>query len=734
MGKPAPALRMDANAGWRASVMAHISGAGGALKLAKLPTSVVPLGSPSGSFGGLSMPVTIAVGKAGEIYLIDRRTGTILFYDACSETFVPAACLPGTGGSAVPERDPAGLLVDCRGDLLVLDAGKRKVEMWASADWRMRGAIGPFAWLEGRLVRINPKPELDPLTGVPTGKSIFPAQTWAPAGMALLPDGRIAISDRQNNLIHVFGARFRYLASFDGATDGEVGLSAPTVMTADQHGFIYVVEDGQAAVAVIDTEGRIQERVMAVDAVASRFDRPALAVDEDGTIWISDRVSGDVCRVRRSCAGRCLPPERVRLVAAECPLLAFDAFGHAIFGDARSPCLLRTDATRYETSGVYTSLSLDSGLSGCVWDRVEIDASTPFGTRLSIATATSHFDLMPAEVDALSDDQWTWTPVSGHAEGRFECSVRSRPGRFLWLRLSFEGDGAATPTVDAATLRWPRQTSAQYLPAVFSEGPESADFFARFIEIFDRARAGALDPLEKLPAYFDPFATPTADRGEAGADFLDWLGGWIGLALDRNWTVERRRRLVAQAPALFRIRGTVKGLKRHVALYTGTEPQVVEHFRLRRWLSLDEGRLGDASALWGPEIVRRLQLDAYSEIGSFQLIDGGDPLTDPFDAFAHRATLYVPAGDGFGDADLAALEAIIELAKPAHVEIDVRLMRPRFVIGCDLVLGINTVLGRDTRPARIDEAILGEEILLERPPRPFALNAGLRIGRDTILE
>jgi len=395
---------------------------------------------------------------------------------------------------------------------------------------------------------------------------------------------------------------------------------------------------------------------------------------------------------------------------------------------------MRSDAPRYEISGAYTSLTLDSGLSGCVWDRVEINASTPFGTRLSIATATSHFDLMPAEVDALSDDQWTFTPVSGHSKGYFECSVRSRPGRFLWLRLTFEGDGAATPTVSSATVRWPRQTSAQYLPAVFSEGPESADFFARFIEIFDRARAGALDPLERLPAYFDPLATPTAERGEHGADFLDWLGGWIGLALDRNWTVERRRRLVAEAPTLFRIRGTVKGLKRHVALYTGTEPRVVEHFRLRRWLSLDEGRLGDTAALWGPEIVRRLQLDAYSEIGRFQLIDGGDPLTDPFDAFAHRATLYVPAGDGFADADLAALEAIIEMAKPAHVEIDVRLMRPRFVIGCDLVLGINTVLGRHTTPARIDEAILGEEILLERPPRPFALNAGLRIGRDTILE
>jgi hypothetical protein len=161
---------------------------------------------------------------------------------------------------------------------------------------------------------------------------------------------------------------------------------------------------------------------------------------------------------------------------------------------------------------------------------------------------------------------------------------------------------------------------------------------------------------------------------------------------------------------------------------------VVEHFRLRRWLSLDEGRLGDTAALWGPEIVRRLQLDAYSEIGKFALIDGGDPLTDPFDAFAHRATLYVPAGDGFADADLAALEAIVEMANPAHVEIDVRLMRPRFVIGCDLVLGVNTVLGRDKKPARMDEATLGEEILLDGPPRPFALNTGLRIGRDTILE
>src|SRR5262249_44436670 len=158
----------------------------------------------------------------------------------------------------------------------------------------------------------------------------------------------------------------------------------------------------------------------------------------------------------------------------------------------------------------------------------------------------------------------------------------------------------------------------------------------------------------------------------------------------RNWPVHRRRALVAEAPRLFRWRGTVIGLKRFVALYIGREPKVLEHFRLRRWLTLDEGRLGNDAALWGPEIVRRLQLDAYSQIGQFQLVDGGDPLTDPFGAFAHRCTLFVPVAEGFTDADMADLEMAVEFAKPAHVEVDVRLMRPRFSVDCGTVIGVNT--------------------------------------------
>jgi phage tail-like protein len=511
-------------------------------------------------------------------------------------------------------------------------------------------------------------------------------------------------------------------------------LALPTALAVDREGRLYVVEEGKAAIAILDIDGHVIDRSESIEALTGRFPAPAIAVDDDGTIWISDRVSGLVCRVRRDCSGRCIAPEHAPRVPAHCALLAFDRDGNAILGDPRSPCVFRTDSTRYEAAGFYLSEALDSGLLGCVWDRIAIDAELPFGTRLVVQTTASDIEFTTAEVDALTDDQWVSTPLEHHDHGHWHCAVRSAPGRFLWLRLSFGSDGIATPAIASIAISWPRITSMRYLPAVFAEEPLSSDFLARFIEIFDQVRAEVLAPLDRLPSYFDAYATPAAPARTAGSDFLDWLGSWIGLALDRNWSAERRRRLVAEAPKLFRLRGTILGMKRHVAVYTGVEPRIVEHFRLRRWLVVDEGQLGDNAALWGPEIIRRLQLDAYSQIGKFRLVDGGDPLTDPFDAFAHRCTLYVPVGDGFCDTDLASLEAIVELCKPAHVEADIRLMRPRFVVGCETVLGVNTVLGRFTRPARNDESVLGEDIRLSAPPPVFSLRPGLRLGHDTTLQ
>src|SRR5262249_13968011 len=149
------------------------------------------------------------------------------------------------------------------------------------------------------------------------------------------------------------------------------------------------------------------------------------------------------------------------------------------------------------------------------------------------------------------------------------------------------------------------------------------------------------------------------------------------------------------------------------------------------------------SALWGPEIIKRLQLDVYSEIGKFQLVDTGDPLTDPFGAFAHRFTVYATVPRSFSPADRATLQSIVEMAKPAHTQATLRLVQPRFGVGrqscmgVDSVSGIDSVIGKRGQPAVLGEAVLGEENRLGPREGPgtsrFRLGPGLRVGIDTRL-
>jgi phage tail-like protein len=734
MAHPTPSILRSRLAGWDAAQLDRVTVYGGTLHLATVPGSVEPLASPSGDFGGLTLPKSVATGPDNSIYVLDGPQGIVKRYDPCAERFVPLPCLGGPGGAQRQLGGATALAISCWDDLYIVEGANRRLQILARETLKLRGIWGPFAWRQGRLVRIAGKQKLDPATGLATGDLDWPADAWEPSAVAFGSKATVLVSDSASNLIHVFDRLGLWRTAFDGEDGDGVTLSEPTALAVDRDGRIYVVESGKSAVAVLAPDGSFLERVDIPEAIADRFTPPAVSIDGEGVIWISDRVSGLTSRICRAPTGACLPPQQVPLVPADCPLLAFDAEGNAILGDPRRPCLMRSNARRYETWGQYWSNPFDSGLPGCVWDRIDLDITLPFGTRLAVETTTADEELTASEIASLPIDQWTLTPLSALDGARWDCAIRSTPGRFLWLRLTFESEGAATPDIGAIQVTFPRTTSRRYLPAVFSEEPTSADFLDRFLEVFDRHRGEALSPSDRFAAYLDPLATPAAEAGESGADFLDWLGGWIGLALDRNWPVRRRRALVAQAPRLFRWRGTVYGLKRFVALYIEREPKVIEHFRLRRWLTLDEGQLGNDAALWGPEIVRRLQLDAYSEIGRFQLVDGGDPLTDPFDAFAHRCTLFVPVGNGFSDADMADLEAVLAFAKPAHVEVEVRLMRPRFSIDCGTVIGVNTIIGRDAGTVRTDEAVLGEEIRLPEAGSRFRLQAGLRVGVDTIFE
>jgi phage tail-like protein len=102
------------------------------------------------------------------------------------------------------------------------------------------------------------------------------------------------------------------------------------------------------------------------------------------------------------------------------------------------------------------------------------------------------------------------------------------------------------------------------LPGLYQED----DVSKRWLAALDDVLAPIFLSLDGLPAYLDPALTPE--------DFLEWLAGWVGVLLDENWPIERRRTFVAQAADLYRLRGTVEGLAAHVRIFTGGDVEIDE--------------------------------------------------------------------------------------------------------------------------------------------------------------
>jgi phage tail-like protein len=102
------------------------------------------------------------------------------------------------------------------------------------------------------------------------------------------------------------------------------------------------------------------------------------------------------------------------------------------------------------------------------------------------------------------------------------------------------------------------------LPGVYRDD----EFVQRFCSGLDEVLTPVLVTLDSLPAYLDP--------GTAPQDVLEWLAGWVGIALDGDSEPHRRRVLVRSAVELHRLRGTAAGIRRAVAVVFDAEPEVEE--------------------------------------------------------------------------------------------------------------------------------------------------------------
>jgi phage tail-like protein len=734
-------ILLNKYAGWETLLLDHLELADGgdSLRLRLLPGAARPLTDSTGTLGGFTNPIGMALDTQNSIYILDSADNLIRRFDPCLQTFQILPYIGGAGDKPRQFNEPMGIAICGRDDLFVADSGNWRVQVFTVKGLALRRILGPYV-----VQRIAGKIEISmaiwtrAIPGIGTScdpSATAPAGLWKPADVAVSCSGWLYVADYNNGLIHVFDPHLCWRKAYNGSSTSSPALQKPVRIALDKQCRIYVIQESADHVVVLGSDGSFLGNISAPEDVKGKFCPVTVAVDDQGNLHVADPYTLYQFQPTGVNSFCCVSQSTQPAVTGIADLV-FDTQGNPIVA-AGSQVTQMTAKLIYEPQGTFVSDALDSRIYRCPWHRVVLHGMVATGTQISVETLTAEETKTAAEVLSLPDSRWTPSAINSTvATGDWDCLVQSPRGRYLWLRLKFFSDGVASPCVDHVRIHYPRASSLQYLPALYSQDEPSRQFLDQFLSIFDTMWGTVGNKLTRIAAYFDPMATPGTAKNPGDTDFLTWLASWVGMSLDRNWPEERRRKLLKNAWKLYKLRGTPAGLKLHIELYTGIEPQILEHFKLRRWLYAGSARLGDQSALWGADIVDRLELDVHAQLNAVQLIDTGDPLTDPFSKEAHQFTVFVPQrGSGPVDPQADALQQqtvqrIIEMAKPAHTLGYLQMTRPRFRIGIQSFIGKDTVVGKYPNKVIEGQSKLGYDSTLGEPlgeqPPP-----GMRVGKST---
>ncbi|WP_390624670.1 phage tail protein [Anthocerotibacter panamensis] len=142
----------------------------------------------------------------------------------------------------------------------------------------------------------------------------------------------------------------------------------------------------------------------------------------------------------------------------------------------------------------------------------------------------------------------------------------------------------------------PRSLYLNYLPQLYRE----VDFIGRFLKVFEETFEPAVQIMDTLWAYLDPLTAPEA--------MLPFLAHWVAWPVEFHWPLVQQRRLIRHALEIYRWRGTRRGLRFYLHLYTGLPldedlPEAAKHISIveptGQGFVLAQARLGEGALLGG---------------------------------------------------------------------------------------------------------------------------------------
>jgi phage tail-like protein len=249
-------------------------------------------------------------------------------------------------------------------------------------------------------------------------------------------------------------------------------------------------------------------------------------------------------------------------------------------------------------------------------------------------------------------------------------------------------------------LDFPRVTSIEHLPDVYRENPKAEEFTERFLSLFD-SLIGDMDRIiARYPALLDPAGVPD--------ELLPWLAKFFDIGFDPTWNAGERRRILQNAPKLYRERGTPAGLRDAVQLIFGVKPAILESSATGPWGAVGDGKainVARCKPVQAPASLRRTvrlrsvrlfgKTKVRFRLGSSPLCGAplrsyGNPDLDPFAAGSYRFSLLVPPLSDNSPQGKQRFLNLIEAQKPAHTIASVRFGGTGFLLGHWSAVGIDT--------------------------------------------
>lgn len=607
--------------------------------------------------GGVLTVTDFAVGECSMLYFLDGAQGAIWLYEPRRKYFERLECF------SLPFKKPTSITF-APGTFYVADTkGEQRIYALAAVNWQIRWTIPPTP------VSTDYKLKLD----VP----------FEPIDLAVDADGNLYALDRANLVVVKFdpAGRLTAIIGRDELRDGQ-----PVSIAIARNKSLYVLDALNKKVLSYKThDGTLEnaefitfQRWIDETKLPAGFDASVLATDSRGNLYVGDRhllganqeddrfisifdgdgnYAGEVGGFRGSVEQLVVDAENRIYIFSREPAAGDSPERRKLFVLKPLQKYLKLAGTSL-VAGTYFSHSFDSAAPRTTWHKFVLDADLTENTQLRVSYLIAE---EKAATDALLLDDTKplsaknnlgWSAPVVNAK---DALIKEGEGRYLWLKIEFIGSEFATPLLRSVRVQFPRVSYLRYLPAVYQENERSRDFLERFLSVFETFFGALERQIDHIARLFDPQTARGADQ------FLHWIGSWLAIAVDKNWTDERLRRLVMRAPQLYKKRGTRAGIEEIIEIYTGERPIVVEHFQLE-----------------------------CAEAG--QESEGAKIFHDLFEPDPYCFCVLLKPFQLQGEDDRRALNRLLRAEKPAHTCAGLLTLQPWIYLDMHTYLGINTYL------------------------------------------